>query len=365
LLLPYFYPKIGGLENYALNIAKGLKEKYNWDVFVVTSNHESSEYIEDRVKGIKVYRLSRWFKVSNTPINPLWYWQLRKIIRKENPDIINGHSPVPFMADMAARAARAEKVPFVLGYHFPSMKRGNIFIDSIVGFYEKIILKKTSKLSSKIICSSEYVRKIMFKDYDKKCFVITQGIDTKLFKPNKKVKCASDLLFVGNFSTKIKGLHLLLESLSKIKKNLPDIKLNVVGKGDTNKYLLLCKSLGISENVKFKGELSGKNIANEYLATKAVVIPSLIDNLPSVILEAMACGKPVIGTNVGSISEVLKNNYNGLLIPPDDLKKLTKSILFIQQEKFKANQMSLNGIKDIEKRFIWSKKIRKTYEVLK
>src|SRR3989344_8783646 len=103
---PYFYPKIGGLENYAYNIAKGLKKKYDWEVVVVTSNHEQPhKYKEEKIDGMKVYRLPRWFKVSNTPINPMWYFMIKKIIKKERPNIINAHTPVPFMADMAAMAA--------------------------------------------------------------------------------------------------------------------------------------------------------------------------------------------------------------------------------------------------------------------
>src|SRR3989338_4119208 len=114
MVTPYFYPKIGGLENYAFNISKGLKEKYNWEIVVITSNHENTGYQEETINGIKIYRLPRWFKVSNTPINPMWYWQIKDIIKKENPNVINAHSPVPFIADMAAKAAKSLGIPFVL-----------------------------------------------------------------------------------------------------------------------------------------------------------------------------------------------------------------------------------------------------------
>src|SRR3712207_4234978 len=102
IIAPYFYPKIGGLENYAYNIALGLKKKFKWNIVVVTSNHVEKKYKEEKINGLKIYRLPYLFKLSNTPINPFWYFQIREIIKKENPDVINAHTPVPFISDIAA-----------------------------------------------------------------------------------------------------------------------------------------------------------------------------------------------------------------------------------------------------------------------
>ena len=176
---PYFPPKIGGAENYAYNIAKGLKKKYGWEVVVVTSNHEQPhKYKEETLDGMKVYRLPRWFKLSNTPINPMWYFMIKKIIKKENPDIINGHSPVPFIADVAARIAG--KLPFILTYHAGSMKKDKLFQDSLIIPYEKIILKKTIRLSNKIICSSKVVKEDFIKN-ERSIVGIRNAINSNLF----------------------------------------------------------------------------------------------------------------------------------------------------------------------------------------
>ena len=96
IVTPYFPPHIRGVENYAYNIAKGLKEEYNWEIVVITSNHEEKKHIEEKIDRIKIYRLSRWFKISNKPINPMWYFQIKNITKKEKPDVINAHTTCPF-----------------------------------------------------------------------------------------------------------------------------------------------------------------------------------------------------------------------------------------------------------------------------
>ena len=59
IVTPYFTPHIGGVENYAYNIGKGLKEKYGWEVVVVTSNYEERKYKEEQMDRMKIYRLQR------------------------------------------------------------------------------------------------------------------------------------------------------------------------------------------------------------------------------------------------------------------------------------------------------------------
>src|SRR2546430_400729 len=105
VVTPYYHPKIGGLENYARQLGIALKENEKWEVVVATSNHEGRASRIDSVDGMKVYRLGTWFKLSNTPVNPLWPLMMRRVIKAEKPDIILAHTPVPSMADAAGSTA--------------------------------------------------------------------------------------------------------------------------------------------------------------------------------------------------------------------------------------------------------------------
>src|SRR3989344_6531410 len=154
VVTPYFYPKIGGLENYAFNISKGL-QKYGWEVVVITSNHESNTYKEEVIEGMKIYRLPRQFKLSNTPISFKWKNQIKDIIKKEKPSVINTHSPVPFIADIVSRVANKLNIPFILTYHNDLVK-DNAFLNLIAKAYYWILGNKTLDLSDKIIATSKY-----------------------------------------------------------------------------------------------------------------------------------------------------------------------------------------------------------------
>ena len=146
VVTPYFYPKIGGLENYAYNISKGLKDKYGWEIVVITSNHEEKKDKKEELNGMKIYKLARWFKISNTPINPMWYFQIKNIIKKEKPDVINAHIPVPFISDVTARVCG--DIPFILTYHTGAMMlKGKLLEDLLIKFYESSILKAILKKS--------------------------------------------------------------------------------------------------------------------------------------------------------------------------------------------------------------------------
>src|SRR5579862_4539798 len=111
---PYFWPQVGGMENYAQGLARGLSEA-GCEVVVVCGDRAVRRPTLDEVDGYPVWRLPIWRVVSNTPVNLAWWRQLRRIIRTERPDVINAHTPVPFMVDMVTWAAG--RLPVVVTYH--------------------------------------------------------------------------------------------------------------------------------------------------------------------------------------------------------------------------------------------------------
>ena len=130
---PYFYPRVGGLELYAEAVARELVVA-GWEVHVVTSAEVAGS---EQYAGMTIHRLKAAFVVSNTPVNPLWRWQLRRLIAELKPDVINVHAPVPTMA-LAATAA-AGRTPVVVTYHAGSMKKGRRGVDQLIGVYEHVL----------------------------------------------------------------------------------------------------------------------------------------------------------------------------------------------------------------------------------
>ena len=364
IVTPYFYPETSGVTNYVYNLSKGLVNKHGFEVIIVTSG-ENTNISEVKNSEMKVYRLKRWFKISNTPINPLWYFQIKKIIKKENPDVINAHMPVPFIADVTAMVCG--NTPFILTYHHAGSMKKNIFLpDIIIWLYEKTIFRKTLKKAKKIICSSDFVRLNFLKDYSNKTLTITPGIDINKFKP-MKINVKNKILFVANLkkAEQYKGLEYLLLAISIVKSGIKNIKLIVVGSGDyTDYYKKLCQKLKIDRNVIFKGKLIDENLVREYQQTNVLVLPSLFESCPTVLLEAMACEKPVIGTNICGIPYLIKNEENGLLFPPKDSEALAEAIIKILNNPIFAKSMGENGYKKVKENFLWDKQIEKTKKII-
>jgi len=364
VVTPYFTPHLGGMEKHVFTICKGLMKEYNYEIIVITSNHESKEYKEEKLEGMKIYRFPYQFKVSNTPISFKWKRQIKEIIEKEKPDIINGRGPVPLIADIACRIAHKKGIPFVLGWHFPSMRKGQLIQDIIISIYENTLFQKTLRQSDKIICSSQFVKDTLLKEYSKKTTVITQGINNKIFLPLKNIKPKDNsLLFVGNFETKVKGLSYLLKSIKFVKESFKNVKLSIVGTGDLSYYKRICRKLNISYNIIFKGKLEGINLAKEYQSSQIFISPSTAENLPSTILEAMFCKVPVISTNIGDIPNWIKSGENGLLVHPKNSQALAYALIRLLNNPRLAKRIGREGYLSIKDSFYWRDRIKKTNEI--
>ena len=92
VVTPYYYPRVGGLENYARRSVQTLREA-GFQVIVFTSAHEGKRRSIDMIDGVKVYRLPRLFRLFNTPLHPLWPFWLRALFADEEIKVVNVHAP--------------------------------------------------------------------------------------------------------------------------------------------------------------------------------------------------------------------------------------------------------------------------------
>jgi glycosyltransferase involved in cell wall biosynthesis/peptidoglycan/xylan/chitin deacetylase (PgdA/CDA1 family) len=363
IVTPYFFPKVGGLENYAYNIARRLHESGNYEVSVVTSNHKTKKYEREIIAGMKIYRLPTWFKFSNTPVNPLWYWQIKHIFKRERPNIIHLHAPVPFISDTAALAAG--KTPKVLTYHAGSMIKGKWPDDVLIYIYERIFLPILFRHVNVIVSvSKSFGQSKIGKLFAYKTKLIMPGVDTKQFTFSSLPSNSKIVTFVGRveLSSKWKGIEYLLQAISFVINDIPDIKLEIIGGGDAIEYYQKqAEALGIKKSVKFFGYQTGQDLIDAYQRSSVVVLPSTseAESFGMVLIEAMASGRPVIGSDIGGIAYVIDNQKNGLLVPPKNPEALAKAINLILGNKELAKKYADNGtIK--AKNFDWEKITNKT-----
>lgn len=360
---PYFPPHIGGSENYVYKIASGLSKIYGWEMVIVTTNQNKKRIQKEQKNGIKIYRLPVLFTLSNTPINPFWYIQIKKIIQKEKPALINAHMPVPFMADVTALACN--NVPFVLTYHSGSMIKKNFFADAPIFIYEYIFLKYTLKKAELIICCSDYIKDDFLKEYKNKAITINPGVDA-LYKYAGKISDRKIILFVATLtkSQRYKGLTYLLQALVTVKRLLEDVRLFVVGDGNAlPDYRKLVAQLGLNNDVVFTGSLRGRKLIKMFKKARVLVLPSLNESFGMVLIEAMAQSIPVIGTNIGGIPYIITHGKDGFLVPPKNAKALARAIKRILTDSNLAKSMGEEGYRKVKANYLWDKQILRTKEL--
>ena len=159
----------------------------------------------------------------------------------------------------------------------------------------------------------------------KKIRQIYNGISLPLAKPLPK---NYRVVFVGRLE-KVKGVDYLLQAFSKVVLEVPTAELCIVGDGRQRKeFEQLAHDLGLEKSVVFSGWLDAASVVGEYEKSVVMVIPSIWPEVQgTVITEAFAVGRGVIGTRTGGIPELIKEGENGYIVPIKDASAISKALL--------------------------------------
>jgi glycosyltransferase involved in cell wall biosynthesis len=187
-----------------------------------------------------------------------------------------------------------------------------------------------------------------------KISVIPNGVDVNEFRPLDN-ETPSSLLWCGRFVHE-KGLEYLVEALRIIvtEKKRRSIKLTMVGDGPLlPKIHELVERNGLDENVRFVGDLPHERIPTLMSEASVYVLPSLHEGMPYTLLEAMACGKPVIGSNIPGINDVIAHDRNGILVPAEDPKELACAIEKLLDDRKLRRDLGRNARQLVVMKYGW------------
>jgi D-inositol-3-phosphate glycosyltransferase len=363
VVAPYFPPHLGGQEFYSYNIAKILQNKYGWDVTIATAGHRGLRTRKTSYKGLQVYSLPYWLKISNTPYNPFWVGMFRRLLRREDITIVNTHQPVVLFGDMAARACGS--LPLVVTYHMKSMRKGNSKIDMLIGLYETHVLPMTLARATHIICASDAVRHEFLQSYKSKSTTVTPGVDTSFFTPSAKL-AQDTVLYVGSLkkTDTHKGVDRLLRAFVAVRTKRPSAQLVFVGAGDTDYFGGMAAQLQIADAVTFTGGLYGRDLLDAYHDASVFVLPSSNESFGMVIVEAMASGLPVVSTNVGAIPTIIEDGRSGYIIDPYDITALSDKITYLLDHPKIAAEFGKAARQKAMQNFDWGLQAAKTDAIL-
>ena len=344
LASPYFPPDLGGAEQYVGNLVRLLHDRHGWRVVVVATARQRAgamRFVD--TDYARIYRIPAQIRISNTPVGARWSRFLRDIIAREHVNIVNAHAPVPLVADVAARCCG--ELPFVLTYHTGPMRNGRMLYDLTCRIYERYVLSATARRADQILVSSDYVAEYFDKLFAGKVTTIPPGVDTDLFREGGR-RDPNLVLFVSSLkkAAHFKGLPDLIAAVSILHNDRPAVRLEVVGDGDgMADHIALCERLGAAEFVTFAGRLDGAALAAAYQRASVVALPTYRDSFPTVLVEAMCSGRPVVSTRVGGIPEFVTDGVDGVLLTPGDVSAFASTLGNLLGDEALATDMGRRG----------------------
>ena len=186
-----------------------------------------------------------------------------------------------------------------------------------------------------IVAISTTTRESLISDYGidpEAVTVIPVGIDTSVFKPSGASQEPQSLLFVGRLCRR-KGLSYLVEAIGIVRREVPDVRLYIVGEGGLRGELeKSVDETNLSSNIRFVGKVSDKELVEWYNRVEGFVLPSLFEGFGIVCLESLACGTPVIATRVPGVTDIVNDVPPCVLVPPCDATALARAITVFLKE---------------------------------
>lgn len=373
-----YYPDIrGGIGKFVYILARETA-KFGHQVHVITLTRDNIESVnfEENVWvhriGVNKYpkSLLEYDTVNDNfnenRMNTLYshYEEILKINKKCKVDIVQ----TPIWDSLGFYALFDSRFNLVVTLH-TSMKtifEGVYHINEEVEFHievEEYLLNK----SKFIVSNSKAIEKQYNQYYNDACegktFLIPHGLEDmrKFVKNNKKLSDNSDnieILFVGRLEYR-KGIDIIFECIPYICKKYNNVifrfcgdnTINMPNSETTYKDYFLSKYNEFSERVIFEGYISDEEIIDRYSNCDIFIAPSRFESFGLIFLEAMIFSKPVIGTNIGGIPEVVENGVSGILIENENSEDLKNALIKLIENKDIRESMGKNGRRIYEEKF--------------
>ncbi|MBU1179659.1 glycosyltransferase family 4 protein [Patescibacteria group bacterium] len=362
-----FPPYKGGIGNAVYNFAKYLAgHGENVTVFTPNYRHIGAEYNE----SFRVRRLSPFFKIGNAACIPQLFWKLKEF------DVIHLH--LPFIGGTLPILFYPKK-KLVIHYHMDLVGFGAKKI--LFWLYKKLAVPLALWRADKIIVSSfDYIKNSDIAEYferkREKFFELPFGVDAKKFCPKSKNESLMEkyfiepddkvVLFVGGLDKAhyFKGLDVLMRAAKEI--NRENIKLLVVGEGDMKaEYKDKAEEFGIAKRIIFAGSPNDAELPDYYNLADIFVLPSIdkSEAFGLVLLEAGACGKPLVASDLAGVRTVVWKNENGLLAEPNNSNDLADKIKQLLDNDELRAKMGANARQIVENNYCWKKVVNDLIEI--
>lgn len=326
----------GGAERYAEELARAMSRRVRTTLVAF-----GTEERRDREDTLEIWTLGRTHFVRGEPNNPI---SRRLVTALRRATIVHCHQQHVVASSAAAAFCR--------------LTGRRVFVTDLGGGgWDVSGYVRTDAWYHGHLHISEYSRRVFGHEREPRAHVILGGVDTVKFAPAPAVRRRPLVLFVGRILPH-KGVDDLIRGLPA------DVELLVLGSAPHEQYLRDLRALAQGKPVTFRHDADDAALVQAYREALCVVLPSVYrtmygrtTNVPELLgqtlLEGMACGTPVIGTNVASIPEVIEDGVTGFLVPPNDPAALGQAIIKLRDDPALAARMGAAGRARVERRFTW------------
>jgi glycosyltransferase involved in cell wall biosynthesis len=389
-IVTYWHGIKGGMDLHGKHLLEGLA-KEGHSITVISTKHPSLKEYEE-IRGIKLYYLKHTtFGSSRKAWKRESIKKFKHLLKQEKIDVVLSQSKAGYSVTRIAKKMGIPIVTIMHGYRrmiFSSIlnqvinfRTGHLeLLKSILSLLYYSLFQELPLLmkSSIIIAVSERVAKALAsRSYveKNKVIVINNGIDIETFKPSddqeKQLRDTLSILdqdrailFLSLIS-KQKGTDIAIKALNELS-HINNIKLIIAGDGEyLEEAKLLAKYYSIEPRVIFAGFISNEDTPKYYNVSDIFIFPTLrLESHPIVLIEAMACMKPIIASNIGGIPDVIDDGINGILIPPGDFRELARQIDILLNDSSYSKTLASNARLKASHKFDMNRMIGETLDVL-
>jgi glycosyltransferase involved in cell wall biosynthesis len=369
LLLNYEYPPIGGgASNACYYLARELGMQGHNPV-VLTARFGKEKHVE-KCKGVTIYRCpsfrkrqdqSNMFEMASYVFGALVY--IPKIMKRHCIEGLVVFFSMP-CGPLGLYAKCWKDVPYVItlrGGDVPGTEPGLNKLHEILAPMRRLVLRK----SITVIANSSGLKNLSECVDPIPVHVIPNGVDTEFFYLKENIKVTVfRFLFVGRFQSQ-KNLLYLLDNLRLVSQQCqaPFI-LTIVGDGPLKESVIeYSHTVGIANRVEWVGWCDKFTLRTLYQKADCLINPSLYEGMPNAVLEAMACGLPVIASNVTGNNELVRHGETGYLFDLDKPDVFQSSLKSLLENPDKAREFGLAGRHRVVTEYSWQR-VAKAYLAL-
>jgi glycosyltransferase involved in cell wall biosynthesis len=359
-----FPPYYGGTGTVCYNSALQLA-RLGHEVIVFTAKCPNGKCVDSDEFAVR--RLPAPFRIGNAPCLP-------GLLGLKGFDIIHLHHPFIFGAEMIWAVSKLRRIPYVITHH-----------NDLIGVgLRRPLFNLYSALSTRLVFRGACRFAAVSVDHAADCRLtplfrkrwddvveIPNGVDTEHFRPGLNgtavrrrqgiSRDARVILFVGALDRAhhYRRVDLLFEAVRLLAD--PHLHLLIVGDGDlATHYRNFARELRVDRQTHFVGSVDHQSLPGFYTAADVVVLPSqLQESFGLVLIEAMACGKPVVTSNLPGVRSVVRDGQDGLLVSPGNADELAAKLRLLLDDAPQRQEMGVRGRARVEERYAWPVIIRR------